>query len=90
MKRSLRHDVTLSLLVFLSVCLGVAKPGRAAEDNQAQTVSYSKDIEPILRTHCQGCHQPAKAQGSFALVSYADLLKAGESGEPGDRSWPTG
>jgi len=44
------------------------------------TVSYSRQIEPILRAKCQGCHQPAKAQGGYELISFAGLLSAGDSG----------
>jgi WD40 repeat protein len=46
-------------------------------------VSYYKDIRPIFAQHCQGCHQPAKAQGGFIMTSHAELLKAGESEKPG-------
>jgi WD40 repeat protein/mono/diheme cytochrome c family protein len=46
-------------------------------------VSYYKDVRPIFQQNCQGCHQPAKAQGGFVMTSHADLLKAGESEKPG-------
>lgn len=44
-------------------------------------ISFYRDIRPILQANCQGCHQPAKAQGQLVLTSHAALLKAGESGE---------
>lgn len=46
-------------------------------------VSYYRDVRPIFQQHCQGCHQPAKNQGSFVMTSHADLLKKGESTNPG-------
>src|SRR5271165_165140 len=46
-------------------------------------VSYARDVRPIIQQHCQGCHQPAKAEGSFVMTSYADLLKKGDHEEPG-------
>jgi hypothetical protein len=55
----------------------------AADDQDppaaAGKVSFHKEIRPILRKHCQGCHQPAKAQGEYELVSFAGLLKGGQS-----------
>jgi WD40 repeat protein len=46
-------------------------------------VSYFKDIRPIFQQNCQGCHQPAKAQGGYIMTEFAELLKAGETGKPG-------
>ncbi|QEL15987.1 WD40 domain-containing protein [Limnoglobus roseus] len=46
-------------------------------------VSYFKDIRPIFQQNCQGCHQPAKAQGDYVMTDFAGLLKAGEAGKPG-------
>ncbi|MEZ6136954.1 MAG: c-type cytochrome domain-containing protein [Pirellulaceae bacterium] len=61
-------------------------PAPNAPDSSA--VSYTRDIEPIFRTNCQGCHQPAKAQGGYSMVNFSGLLAAGESGDaaitPGD------
>ncbi|MFO0938547.1 MAG: c-type cytochrome domain-containing protein [Gemmataceae bacterium] len=34
-----------------------------------------------MNQHCQGCHQPAKAQGAYVLTDYASLLKPGETGK---------
>ena len=43
---------------------------------------YFRDIRPILQNHCLGCHQPAKAEGSYVMsADFAGLLKGGESGE---------
>lgn len=46
-----------------------------------ETVSFTKDVRPILNQNCQGCHQPAKAQGGYILTDYASLLKPGETGK---------
>jgi WD40 repeat protein/mono/diheme cytochrome c family protein len=42
-------------------------------------VSYARDVLPIFQQHCIGCHQPAKAQGSYVMTSRADMLKKGDS-----------
>jgi len=47
----------------------------------AQTpVSYSKDIAPILRRQCVGCHQPQSSQAGLLLTSHAAFLKGGNKG----------
>ncbi|MFN3189092.1 MAG: DUF1549 domain-containing protein [Aureliella sp.] len=51
-------------------------------DTSSQPISYEKQIAPIFRTHCQGCHQPAKAQGEYVMTDFASLSEAGESGDP--------
>jgi mono/diheme cytochrome c family protein len=47
-----------------------------------EAVSYYKDVRPIFQQHCQGCHQPAKRQGGYAMTEHADLLKAGDMKVP--------
>jgi WD40 repeat protein/mono/diheme cytochrome c family protein len=39
------------------------------------TISYYKDVRPIVLQHCQGCHQPALAKGGYVMTGYADLFK---------------
>ena len=56
------------------VSLGIASAAEAP-------VSFSKDIRPLLQQQCQGCHQPAKAQGGYVLTDYASMLKAADSGK---------
>ena len=44
-------------------------------------ISYYEEIRPILQAHCQGCHQPAKADsaGKYVMTSFDLVMKAGES-----------
>lgn len=46
-------------------------------------VSYYKDVRPIFQQHCQGCHQPAKANGAYVMTDFASMTKAGDSGKRG-------
>jgi len=62
---------------LIAWCL-IASPLTAAEK-----VSYFKDIRPIFQQNCQGCHQPAKAQGGYMMTEHAAMLKQGDSGKPG-------
>lgn len=49
----------------------------------AGPVSYYKQVRPLFQVHCQGCHQPAKAQGGYVMTDYESILKAGDRGMPG-------
>lgn len=42
-------------------------------------VSYARDVLPLLQQHCIGCHQPAKAGGSYLMTSRVEMLKKGDS-----------
>ena len=72
--------------LLLAVC---ASASSAADEEKrdakrpGEAVSYYRDVVPIIREHCQGCHQPAKRGGELLMTSYAGLLKGGESEEPG-------
>ncbi len=48
----------------------------------AGKISYSKQVRPLLQANCYGCHQPAKAKGSYQMTSWAGLLRGGESESP--------
>ena len=74
------------LLPWLLIGLAVALPtGRivAAESASQTPVSYVRDVLPIFQANCQGCHQPAKAEGDYLMTSVAQLAAAGESGAVG-------
>ncbi len=54
----------------------------AATAKTGGKVSFSKQVRPLLQDNCYGCHQPAKAQGGFEMISRAGLLRGGESESP--------
>jgi WD40 repeat protein len=75
---------------LLTACLALAYSplGPAAEPvgqkaKEPDQVSYYRDVRRVFQQQCQGCHQPAKAQGGFIMTSHAALLDKGDSGEPG-------
>ena len=76
MNRSLSAILGLALVVLASSC----DAGEPAPANPAK-VSYYKDIRPIFLQHCQGCHQPAKAQGDYVMTGYDEVFKGGNSGK---------
>lgn len=52
-----------------------------------ETVSFARDVAPILTANCNGCHYAAtRPMGGFVMNTHVQLLKGGESGaaiEPG-------
>src|SRR5437899_3273813 len=77
---------SLTLRVGVMVVFLALVPTARADDKKPApvpgTVSYYKDVRPILVVHCRGCHQPAKPMGGFVMTSHGDLLKKGDSDEP--------
>ena len=57
--------------LILAVCL----PASLA----AEEISFRRQVAPILAQRCLGCHNSRKAEGRYALHSFAALRKAGES-----------
>ena len=45
----------------------------------AETVpSYERDIAPILRSYCAGCHNDRDLEGKMSVETFAQLRKGGE------------
>jgi mono/diheme cytochrome c family protein len=42
----------------------------------AQTVTFAKDIAPMIFSHCSACHRPGEA-APFSLLTYSDVRKRG-------------
>jgi len=59
-----------------------------AEESEPPAVSFHRDVLPIFRANCQGCHQPAKSLGEYVMTTFESLVVGGESGStaivPGD------
>jgi mono/diheme cytochrome c family protein len=45
-------------------------------------VSFQREVLPILRANCHGCHRPDKVSGGLDMTAFANLLGTGESGAP--------
>jgi WD40 repeat protein len=76
MRRVIRRCVltpgALSLISFTQTLA-------AAESSS--TVSFRKDIAPLLQQKCVTCHSPEKTKGGYQLHTFAALMKPGESKE---------
>jgi WD40 repeat protein len=64
------HAITISLLSLVAATLPAAEP---APD-------YNRDVAPIFRKYCQGCHSADEPEKGLVLESYDALLKGGQSG----------
>src|SRR5947208_2574742 len=77
------RPVVLSLLLLVPAFQPLTAAEPAGKDApESDVVSYYRDVRPIFVQHCQGCHQPAKAQGGLIMTDHPDLFKPGDSGEP--------
>ena len=52
----------------------------AAAAAEAQDVSYFRDVLPVLKSNCQGCHRPGKLKGQLDLTTVAAMRKGGKHG----------
>lgn len=51
-------------------------PGKAAAAKAAPAISFTRQVAPILVTHCGGCHVSGR-RGDFHMPSYEALMKTG-------------
>jgi len=79
----MRTIPVLFLFVVAVAMAGQTQPG-------TRNVDFHRDVEPVFRTHCLGCHGPATQQSGLRLDDRAVLLKGGYSGKaaivPGNSS----
>ena len=72
MKRFCRPDGIVAVATVWATCLvtpGGALAGEAAEPNA--TVTFTRDVLPILQRSCQKCHRPGTA-APMSLLTYED------------------
>src|SRR5690349_5244670 len=68
----------MPVCVVSALIFGVLPLAGAGAD--AKRVSYFKDVVPILKRSCTGCHHPAKLKGELDLTTYATFQKGGKHG----------
>ncbi len=64
-------------LLIYTIASALVVLSRAAPTQEAK-VSFTKELIPLFRRSCMGCHQPAKAKGGLDLTTYTALLKGGK------------
>lgn len=77
-----RQLLAIVMCLTGTVAVGPADEADApsAEADPA-AVSYYRTVRPILQRQCSGCHFPGKREGGLSVVTHADLLTGGDSGE---------
>jgi WD40 repeat protein len=66
-----------------AVLMATAVPMRVATPADAAAPTYERDVVPILRTYCAGCHNDADMEGNLSVERFSSLRKGGaESGDP--------
>ena len=45
------------------------------------SADFHKDVAPILREYCAGCHNNDDLEGEFSVETYQSLMKGGENGK---------
>ncbi len=69
-------------VAFLTATPALAHPGvPGGNPTVAPAPSFQRDVAPIMRTACLGCHNADSSAGSFSVASFAMLMKGGKSGQ---------
>ncbi|WP_167546653.1 WD40 domain-containing protein [Stieleria maiorica] len=68
-----------SLPIVLVLCF-LASPAPAEQTDPAGSVSYARDIAPILQRNCLACHRAGQAEGGLSLESRKAIDAGGDSG----------
>ncbi len=80
------RKVMLSIRVCLLVMV-VWQPWLSAAKAQAAEPGFVRDVQPLLRKYCGGCHNEADKEGDFSVASFDALMKGTPDGaviKPGD------
>jgi tetratricopeptide (TPR) repeat protein/mono/diheme cytochrome c family protein len=74
-EKSIRTISPLAYIVLLAVALGgltsAKQPTPTEHADPAESVTFNRDVAPILYGSCARCHRPGEA-GPFSLLTYAD------------------
>jgi len=74
--------VTIAILLLTPSLVGLgAEIDEARLPSPAsQKIDFTRDIKPILQTHCLKCHSDEKPKSHFRLTSRENALKGGQHG----------
>src|SRR4051794_14305560 len=77
------EDVSMRRVLAL-VCV-LAPSAAFADDPKPDagkgSISFMKDVAPILVKNCIACHNARKAESKYNMVNFAALAKGGSTGE---------
>lgn len=70
----------IMVLVLVGSAAANAADPEPREKASASPVSYYREILPIFKESCNGCHHPGKMKGELDLTTHASVLKGGKHG----------
>ncbi len=71
----------LSLALLVAPARGDDEPKPAEAAAAEGSVSFLKDVAPILVQSCTGCHNPKKTEGKYDMTSFEKFVEGGEIGQ---------
>ena len=68
-----RIQLCVLIIWWALLCLGVS--------TQAAEPGFIRDVQPLLRKYCGGCHNEADKEGDFSVASFDALIKGTPDGQ---------
>jgi WD40 repeat protein len=56
-------------------------PAKGASRAAGESVSFIRDVAPILVENCIACHNPRKSESKYVMTTFAQFAKGGQQGE---------
>lgn len=67
--------------LLVSACLLLTLENPTIADEPPGTVSFVREVLPVLRDNCFGCHDVKNRKGKYEMTTFAQLVKGGSRGE---------
>ncbi|MCA9006389.1 MAG: PSD1 domain-containing protein [Planctomycetaceae bacterium] len=77
----LNFSLPVCLVLLLSLTLLSAEKKRGTQKKETDSISFARDIQPVLEAHCLSCHGLEKPESSFSLSSRKSALLGGNYGK---------
>lgn len=69
---------------FVLMCVGLAAPrAQSQAEKAAPAVDFVRDVQPIFRQSCYGCHGPSQQMNGFRLDRRRDAMRGGTATQIG-------
>ena len=78
MSRIRLQNAAVSFTLMIAACFSCST---TLAEESAKAVDYTRQIEPLWRTYCNGCHNGDEAKGGLNLATFKSLQEGGDSGE---------
>ena len=66
----------LLLLIVRAALVGACMCGGASAQEPAK-IDFARDVQPLFKAHCTGCHGPKKQNNGFRLDRRRDAMRGG-------------